>query len=139
MNNRYIDELIEIRNRMTAVFNTAEPFFVSKIGLDKVEFGDGAFIQGIETEEDDNMTALWYWSAEGTYLDYHYHEFQDELFTVIRGEVRLYIEGKIVNLKRGDCYYIPRNNSHAVVFNKDSKLLLLFKPAFPNDNYQAKF
>jgi quercetin dioxygenase-like cupin family protein len=60
---------------------------------------------------DGKQMAYWICEIDGVSKE-HVHEF-DEYFTVIQGKYTLIINGKKIDVCKGDEYFIPQNVSHA--------------------------
>lgn len=57
----------------------------------------------------------------------HYHPFQEEDFTVLEGELTVYIDGQQRTLKKGDTLHIPANKVHSMWNNSDNKTIVHWK------------
>jgi len=61
----------------------------------------------------------------------HFHESQDELFYIIKGEFIVRVGDDAFNLKAGDFAFAPRKIPHAFAKTSDSEgqMLVMFQPA----------
>lgn len=61
----------------------------------------------------------------------HIHTKEDEIFRVIKGEIEIMIDGKIILLKEGDVAFAPKNVPHAwtVVGTEKAKMITSAFPA----------
>jgi quercetin dioxygenase-like cupin family protein len=57
----------------------------------------------------------------------HYHPSQEEEFTIIRGEMRVRIDGELQVLRQGDSLRIPANKSHSMWNNSDGESTMNWK------------
>ena len=64
---------------------------------------------------------------QGEYF-WHRHEHEDELFMVIRGQLRLELRDGVVDLSPGDVFIVPRGVEHKPVAEELTEVLL-FEPA----------
>lgn len=61
-------------------------------------------------------------------LTWHAHADEDELFVVLRGALRIELEGGAVELGEGDAYVVPRGVRHNPVAEREC-LVMLVEPA----------
>ena len=61
-------------------------------------------------------------------FDWHHHEHEDELFLVLRGEFRLELRDRTVELGVGEMFIVPRGVEHRPVAEAECAVLL-FEPA----------
>lgn len=54
----------------------------------------------------------------------HYHPYQYEQFTILEGEMCVRMNGKVIALKQGDSIDIPKNTTHSMWNNSNSKALV---------------
>lgn len=58
-------------------------------------------------------------------LAWHKHEHEDEMFFIIKGELRIEYEDGHVDLKQGDFHIVPRNVMHNPVAQSECWLALI--------------
>ncbi len=59
---------------------------------------------------------------------WHYHELEDELFLVLKGQLTIQLRDRDVMLEEGECYIVPRGVEHRPVAAEETHVLL-FEPA----------
>ncbi len=59
---------------------------------------------------------------------WHHHDHEDELFYVMRGELKMEFRDKTEVLHPGECIIVPRGVEHRPVADIDTEILL-FEPA----------
>lgn len=71
----------------------------------------------------------------------HYHPFQAEDFTIIKGQMTLRMDGEIRVLNAGDTLHIPANRSHSMWNNSDQESIMNWKvkPAMTTENLFETF
>jgi mannose-1-phosphate guanylyltransferase len=60
---------------------------------------------------------------KGQNLSYHYHEFRDEVWTILTGKVEIIVEDKHYNFSTGDSLRIQQGTEHAVKAVEDTDVL----------------
>ena len=58
---------------------------------------------------------------------FHKHEFEDELFMVIKGVLEIELRDKTITLKEGEFYIVPKGVEHKPIA-KEEVHILLFEP-----------
>lgn len=58
---------------------------------------------------------------------FHKHEFEDELFLVIKGVLEIELRDKTITLKEGEFYIVPKGIEHKPIA-KEEVHILLFEP-----------
>lgn len=53
----------------------------------------------------------------------HFHNYRDEIWTILTGEGKLLRDGDIINVKSGDSVRIPRLSHHAILANSDLDII----------------
>ena len=61
-------------------------------------------------------------------FDWHFHENEDELFWVIRGELELHFRDQTIILQPGELLVVPRGVEHKPVASNECEIVL-FEPA----------
>lgn len=56
---------------------------------------------------------------------WHRHENEDELFLVLKGRLRIELEGDAVELEEGDMYVVPKGVLHNPIAEEECKILLI--------------
>ena len=62
--------------------------------------------------------------VQGT-LAWHAHEHEDELFVVLKGRLRIEMEGSTVELGEGDAFVVPKGVRHNPVAEEECHLMLI--------------
>ena len=62
--------------------------------------------------------------VKGT-LAWHSHEDEDELFLILKGHLRIELEGSAVELGEGEMFVVPKGVSHNPVAEQECHLLLI--------------
>jgi len=60
---------------------------------------------------------------------FHHHDHEDELFLVIKGNLRMEFRDKVVNVREGEFLIVPRGVEHKPVAESEEVEMLLFEPA----------
>jgi mannose-6-phosphate isomerase-like protein (cupin superfamily) len=58
-------------------------------------------------------------------LAWHSHEEEDELFLVLKGCLRIELEGSIVELGEGEMYIVPKGIRHNPVAEEECQIMLI--------------
>jgi mannose-6-phosphate isomerase-like protein (cupin superfamily) len=58
----------------------------------------------------------------------HHHDNEDELFLVIKGDIKMDYGDRIIDIKEGEFIIVPRGIDHRPIADTDA-YLLLFEPA----------
>jgi mannose-6-phosphate isomerase-like protein (cupin superfamily) len=58
-------------------------------------------------------------------LAWHSHEEEDELFLVLKGHLRIELEGSIVELGEGEMYIVPKGVRHNPVAEEECQIMLI--------------
>jgi len=61
---------------------------------------------------------------QGT-LAWHKHEHEDELFYILKGQLRIEMEDRVVELSEGEMFVVPRNVRHNPVAEHECHVLLI--------------
>lgn len=70
-------------------------------------------------------------------FDWHHHELEDELFFVIKGNLRMEFRDEVVDLEPGEMLIVPRTVEHRPVAEKEVHILL-FEPASTRNTGQLE-
>jgi mannose-6-phosphate isomerase-like protein (cupin superfamily) len=58
-------------------------------------------------------------------LTWHSHENEDELFLILKGRLRIEMEGRTVNLNEGEMFVVPKGVRHNPVAEQECLLMLI--------------
>ena len=58
-------------------------------------------------------------------LTWHDHKAEDELFLIVRGRLRMQLEGEEIELNAGDMYVVPKGTMHNPVADEECWVLLV--------------
>jgi mannose-6-phosphate isomerase-like protein (cupin superfamily) len=58
-------------------------------------------------------------------LAWHSHEFEDELFLVLKGCLRIEMENNVVELSEGEMFVVPRGVRHNPVAEQECHIMLI--------------
>jgi len=61
-------------------------------------------------------------------FDWHHHENEDELFLVVKGQMRIELRDQALHLGEGEFLVVPRGVEHRPVAEREAHVLL-FEPA----------
>ncbi len=101
-----------------ATFDTAKIFSMDK----SIDYTSGGVISKLITNsKGGNVTLFSFDKGQG--LSEHSASF-DALVQVIDGEVEITLDGKLHNLKKGDCIIMPANVPHALQAVESFKMIL---------------
>ena len=56
---------------------------------------------------------------------WHKHDTTDELFYIIRGNMKIIFRDGIVNLSKGDMYIVPKGTEHKPIAEKECSIMLI--------------
>lgn len=60
---------------------------------------------------------------------WHHHDHEDELFLVVKGNLRMEFRDKVVNVREGEFIVVPRGVEHKPVAETGEVEVILFEPA----------
>jgi len=60
-------------------------------------------------------------------LAWHSHQDEDELFFILKGRLRIEMEGKTVDLKEGEMFVVPKGVRHNPIAEEECHVLLIEK------------
>lgn len=60
-------------------------------------------------------------------FDWHSHEFEDEFFQVIEGQIDILLRDQVITLRQGECFVVPKGVEHKPVATEEAQVLL-FEP-----------
>lgn len=65
----------------------------------------------------------------GTEPPPHVHSREDELFYLLSGEMKVFVDSKVLQLKAGECVFLPRQKPHAfLVTSEELHVMVLMTP-----------
>ena len=56
---------------------------------------------------------------------WHHHENEDEFFLVLRGLLYIHLSDRVVNLRKGEFFIVPKGVEHKTVAKDEAHVLLL--------------
>jgi mannose-6-phosphate isomerase-like protein (cupin superfamily) len=56
---------------------------------------------------------------------WHLHQAEDELFLVLKGQIRIYLRDRVVDLHEGEFFIVPRGVGHKPVSDAEAHVLLV--------------
>jgi mannose-6-phosphate isomerase-like protein (cupin superfamily) len=59
---------------------------------------------------------------------WHHHDHEDEMFLVVRGAFDMHLRDRVVPIREGEFFIVPRGVEHKPVANEEAHVLL-FEPA----------
>src|SRR5258705_6206923 len=65
-------------------------------------------------------------------LAWHSHENEDELFLVLKGRLRIEMEGGSIELNEGDMFVVPKGVRHNPVADQECHLMLIERKTTPH-------
>lgn len=75
---------------------------------------------------------------EGSQVPVHIHEFEDEIFHVIEGNVELVLGEETIQGKKGDIIYLPRGIKHGIR-TSGSQTARVLNYVIPGKNFEVFF
>ena len=63
----------------------------------------------------------------GSEIEQHYHE-EKEIFIILSGEMELTTDGRTINLKKGDSYYVTEHANHSAVWPIETRVIAVTIP-----------
>jgi len=67
---------------------------------------------------------------------YHYHKVKDETFYILKGSVRMNIEGSVTNMLPGKSIHIKPGTKHQFLGLEESEILEISTQHFDSDSYR---
>jgi len=58
-------------------------------------------------------------------LAWHKHELEDELFLILKGQLRIEMDDQVVDLSEGEMFVVPRNVRHNPIAKQECLVLLI--------------
>jgi quercetin dioxygenase-like cupin family protein len=108
---------------------------------DKWEKTDGSEDMHMSITTFDNYTSLVYIGREGSVYPPHKHKYASEQITILNegGEIELITESEIKTVKFPNSLYIKAGEVHAMKFNTETKIIVLWTPSFDNHEIKGDF
>ena len=90
----------------------------------KENIGDSGKNGRMRTYEDDMIKTVLIKLEPGAIIPDHKHETNCDLYYVVEGKGKAYVDGVEENLQPGFCHYCPKGSSHGVNNDSGSELVL---------------
>ncbi len=90
--------------------------------LSNFQGGQGEILAKIAADDAHRIIKSTY--APGVSTGYHLHEGSDEIIFILEGTCKVLHEGKEERLHPGDCHYCKIGQSHAVINDGDTDLVM---------------
>ncbi|GBC59526.1 mannose-6-phosphate isomerase [Desulfonema ishimotonii] len=58
-------------------------------------------------------------------FDWHHHKTEDELFLILKGQLKVDFKNEYVTLNEGELFIVPRNRGHRLVAEQEVQLLVV--------------
>jgi mannose-6-phosphate isomerase-like protein (cupin superfamily) len=93
-------------------------------------FGHEAHVIVSSEQSGGAVCVLRMFASPGTAVPLHTHHFEDEIFVVESGELEVNRGGQIIQARKGDMVYLPKNIPHAprVVGSQNLQVLVICAP-----------
>jgi quercetin dioxygenase-like cupin family protein len=92
-------------------------------------------VDGAETHG--RFALMQYEAKPGNEPPPHLHEFENEIFYVLEGEIEAYQGDAVFRLKPGDCLFTPMGEPHAwYILAPTLRMLIMVEPAFSDRYFQ---
>lgn len=98
-------------------FDSLEPKVLSNF-----QGGQGDILAKISADDTHRIIKSTY--APGVSTGYHRHEGSDEILFILQGTCKVMHEGKEERLQAGDCHYCKDGESHAVINDGETDLVM---------------
>src|SRR5690625_1996564 len=80
----------------------------------------------LSTETDGNLSVFEFNEVKGLEAPVHIHEYEDEIWRVVEGEITFYLEDQEIHAFSGDTIFVPRRKPHSFRCKTDTvKAILL--------------
>ena len=90
--------------------------------LQEFQGGNGAIQAKIYADELNRIIKSVY--APGVSTGYHCHDVSSEIIFILSGSCKVLLDGKEERLTAGDCHYCKKGESHAVINDGDTDLVM---------------
>lgn len=90
--------------------------------LSNFQGGQGDIIAKISADDAHRIIKSTY--APGVSTGYHLHDVSDEIIFILEGTCKVIHEGKEERLQAGDCHYCKIGESHAVINDGETDLVM---------------
>lgn len=71
-------------------------------------------------------------------FEWHSHQHEDEYFQVVKGEIEIHLRDKVVQLKEGECFVVPKGVEHKPVAHQEAHIMM-FEPMSTKQTGEEKF
>ena len=100
------------------------------------EFGDTGLIEfWIANEEDAGYCGKFLFVFDGQTCPFHHHAAKHETFLVLKGQVRMTVDGQARMMKEGDLLTMPPGAEHSFTGVGDALLIEVSMPCMLKDNF----
>jgi quercetin dioxygenase-like cupin family protein len=79
-------------------------------------------------DTDGAMSTIFSVVPAGSGIPLHAHQFENETFEIIEGELEVTLNNKVYVLTKGDSVFMPKNSSHGFKAIKDTSMWVTFVP-----------
>ena len=106
-----------------------------------LDFGLGRFDQvgevefWVANEKDEGYCGKFLFVFDGQTCPYHHHDMKHETFFVLKGAVKMVVDGREVVKREGDLLPMPPGTDHSFTGQGPALLLEVSKPCLVGDNF----
>jgi quercetin dioxygenase-like cupin family protein len=114
-------------------------FILSKeVAREQLDWGEMGWISHPPNTQAKYLTVIEVNLAPGGGHNFHKHPDQEEVISVVAGEIEQWLETKKTTLKHGDSIFIPPDVVHASfnISSKPAKLMVVLAPCVGENGYE---